>query len=59
MRERADEERKERKAKAKEVKENFKELLEEAELTSRSSYTDFSRFVSYPLNKNKRILIRE
>ena len=46
MRERADEERKERKAKAKEVKENFKELLEEAELTSRSSYTDFSRFVA-------------
>jgi len=43
VRERADEERKERKAKSKEVKENFRELLEEVDITSRTSYSEFSR----------------
>merc|ERR1711990_335577 len=42
VKERADDERKERKAKAKEAKENFRELLEAADLHSKSSYSDFS-----------------
>jgi len=43
VKERAEEERKEKKAKAREIKENFKELLEEADLNVKSSYTEFSR----------------
>merc|ERR1712002_752543 len=43
VKERAEEERKERKAKAKEIKEKFKELMEDADLTSKSSFSDFSR----------------
>ena len=43
VKERADEERKERKQKAKEIKDKFRELLEESELDSKSSYSDFSK----------------
>jgi len=43
VKERADEERKERKAKAKEIKEKFKELMEESDLTSKTSFSEFSR----------------
>ena len=43
VRERADEERKEKKAKAKELKEVFKIFLEDLDLTSRSTFSDFSR----------------
>lgn len=42
VRERADEERREKKNKIKERKEAFKKLLEEANLTSRSSFSEFS-----------------
>jgi len=43
VKERADEERKERKQKAKEIKDKFRELLEESELDSKASYSDFSK----------------
>ncbi|CAL8068858.1 unnamed protein product [Calicophoron daubneyi] len=42
VKERADEERREKKNKMKEKKEKFMELLEEASLTSKSSFNDFS-----------------
>ncbi|KAG5451190.1 transcription elongation regulator, partial [Clonorchis sinensis] len=42
VKERAEEERREKKNKLKERKEKFSELLEEAELTSKSSFTEFS-----------------
>merc|ERR1711971_769679 len=43
VRERADEERKEKKAKAKERKENFVELCKEVGVTAKSSWSEFSR----------------
>merc|ERR1711936_220267 len=43
VRERADEERKEKKAKAKERKENFVELCKEVGVTPKSSWSEFSR----------------
>merc|ERR1719237_1971358 len=43
VRERADEERKEKKAKAKERKENFIELCKEVGVTPKSSWSEFSR----------------
>lgn len=43
VKERADEERKERKQKAKEVKDKFRELLEESELNSKSSFSEFTK----------------
>ena len=43
VRERADEERKEKKAKAKERKENFVDLCKEVGVTSKSSWSEFSR----------------
>merc|ERR1712039_844382 len=43
VRERADEERKEKKAKAKERKDNFIELCKEVGVTAKSSWSEFSR----------------
>lgn len=43
VRERVDEERKEKKAKAKELKDVFKTFLEELEISSKTSFSDFSR----------------
>jgi transcription elongation regulator 1 len=41
--ERSDEERKEKKAKAKEMKESFRLLCEEARVSSKTSYSDFTK----------------
>lgn len=43
VKERADEERKEKKAKAKEMKDNFKGLCEEARVSSKTSFSDFTK----------------
>ncbi len=43
VKERADEERKEKKAKAKEMKESFRLLCEEARVSSKTSYSDFTK----------------
>ncbi len=43
VKERADEERKEKKAKAKEIKDNFKTLCEEARVSSKSSFSEFTK----------------
>ena len=42
MRERADEERREKKSRRKEKMENFKKLLEESGLTSKATFSDFA-----------------
>merc|ERR1712058_206366 len=46
VRERAEEERKEKKAKAKEKKDGFRALCEEKNVTSKTSWSEFSREVS-------------
>merc|ERR1711915_1142772 len=46
VRERADEERKEKKAKAKEKKDAFRALCEEVGVTSKTSWSEFSREVA-------------
>ena len=42
VRERADEERREKKSRRKEKMENFKKLLEESGLTSKATFSDFA-----------------
>ena len=43
VKERGDEERKEKKAKAKEKKDNFRTLCEEARVSSKTSFSDFTK----------------